>query len=957
MTALLLDDEPCPSEGGCALTVLRSLGGKRLTKLHARGEGGIETIPYDRAGWFEATEFPLGSKEELLDALELLNDEPSSCVVRGGLLPGVSPGRIRRTLFADDEGRGPFLRDAERRWFCLDVDGLKIPRRVDVEDQLALLGFVSGQLPDELSEAGFILQWSASSFVYGARDLRAHLWFWLDEPLACAPLALRAAEWTIGRPWLDTSTIRSANQIHYTASPVFRDLDDPVKGRRVVPFWSLGSVVLRGVAEDWQAAIEARSRRMARVTPRSVAGSSRWRHAQEALRHLDADCGYEDWRGVMFALHSEWPEEGLELFDAWSSGGSKYKAGVCDYMWRSCRDGRGAQGSISLDSLFWQAQQAGWKPLPDSAIPQGPETRADWTADRDPGEPPAWLDAPEVEAASCEGRGVPEGPPEALDDDFFPELVKGLEQGGEGPPSDKGKGGGGGGSGDQDGRPVHALEGDLFMCAQTLIRCLDDINEGDPVVMRRGLVAVRLLRNRGSVQVCDVTPKILRVELQTRHAFEAYNPKADAYTIKNLPVELCEFVLEGADLALPPLERIVRTPTITASGELLVREGYVGELAAWVDFGGFDPGLVNLAPDEDDLDEALRFINRELLADFPFADEASRTHAICLALLPLVRLAIDGCTPLHMVTAPLPRSGKGKLINTICRATVGHDADLLPPADGNEEWRKKITAKLKAAPSVINIDNLDPKSEVDSGALASMLTSPIWTDRELGSSREVSVPNEAIWCATGNNPSMSRELADRCVSIHLDPKVPDPSERAGFRHDPIEAWALLARGEAVRALLTVVMFWVRAGMPRSAARLGGFEAWAATMGGICEAVGLPDFLGNRRWLRRRADRGTEEWGEFLSGWWAAHANAPVSTTMLLALCDGGGFLAELLSKADSESARGLSTKLGMTLAEHADRIFAVETDEGERLLKLVQSGKDRATRRRLYRLTAQEAAP
>ena len=125
------------------------------------------------------------------------------------------------------------------------MDGLKIPRRIDVEDQLDLLGFVSGQLPDELSEAGFILQWSASSFVYGARDLRAHLWFWLDEPLACAPLALRAAEWTIGRPWLDTSTIRSANQIHYTASPVFRDLDDPVKGRRVVPFWSLGSEIGR----------------------------------------------------------------------------------------------------------------------------------------------------------------------------------------------------------------------------------------------------------------------------------------------------------------------------------------------------------------------------------------------------------------------------------------------------------------------------------------------------------------------------------------------------------------------------------------------------------------------------------------------------------------------------------------------------------------------------------------
>ncbi len=838
------------------------------------------------------------------------------------------------------------------------MDGLKIPRRIDVEDQLDLLGFVSGQLPDELSEAGFILQWSASSFVYGARDLRAHLWFWLDEPLACAPLALRAAEWTIGRPWLDTSTIRSANQIHYTASPVFRGVDDPVKGRRVVPFWSLGSVVLRGVAEDWQKAIEARSRRMARVTPRSVAGSSRWRHAQEALRHLDPDCGYEDWRNVMFALHSEWPEEGLALFDAWSSGGIKYQAGICDYMWRSCRDGRGSQGSISLDSLFWQAQQAGWKPLPDTAIPQGRETRADWTADGDPGEPPAWLDAPDVEAASCEDRCVPGEPPEALDDDFFPELVKGLQQGGGGPPSNKGKGGGGGGSGDQDGRPVHVLEGDLFKCAQTVIRCLDDINEGDPVVMRRGLDVVRLLRNRGSVQVCDVNPKILRVEIQTRHAFEAFNPKADAFTAKNLPVELCEFVLEGADLALPPLERIVRTPAITASGELLVREGYVRELAAWVDFGGFDPGQINRSPDGEDLDEALGFINRELLADFPFADDASRTHAICLGLLPFMRLAIDGCTPLHLVTAPLARSGKGKLINVLCRATIGHDADLLPPADNNEEWRKKITAKLKAAPAVINIDNLDPKNDVDSGALASMLTASTWTDRELGASREVSVPNSATWTATGNNPSLSRELADRCLWIYLDPKVPDPSMRANFRHDPIEAWALGARAEAVRSFLTLVLFWVRTGMPRSRVRMGGFEDWAAIMGGLCEAVGLPDFMANRRHLAARVDSETAEWLGFLAVWWATFKNAPVSSTELVSLCRASNLLPGCVGEGRTDLA--MASRVGRALGAHVDRAFTVEDTDDEAqqiILRLVKAARAPGGGRQLYRLDPQTLQP
>jgi hypothetical protein len=87
------------------------------------------------------------------------------------------------------------------------------------------------------------------------------------------------------------------------------------------------------------------------------------------------------------------------------------------------------------------------------------------------------------------------------------------------------------------------------------------------------------------------------------------------------------------------------------------------------------------------------------------------------------------------------------------------------------------------------IDNLEPGRNTDSANLAALLTSTQWTARELGTVRNVSVPNDTIWTATGNNPGLSRELADRALWIHLDPAHHDPSSRTNFQIPYIEDYA------------------------------------------------------------------------------------------------------------------------------------------------------------------------
>ena len=120
------------------------------------------------------------------------------------------------------------------------------------------------------------------------------------------------------------------------------------------------------------------------------------------------------------------------------------------------------------------------------------------------------------------------------------------------------------------------------------------------------------------------------------------------------------------------------------------------------------------------------------------------------------------------------------------------------------------------------IDNLEPGRNTDSASLAALLTSRTWTARELGKNQNIKVPNDTIWTATGNNPALSRELADRSIWIHLDPGHHDPSSRTNFQHPHIEQWAAQSQGRICGALSCLVDHWIKSGA-KWGSTLGGFE--------------------------------------------------------------------------------------------------------------------------------------
>lgn len=331
------------------------------------------------------------------------------------------------------------------------------------------------------------------------------------------------------------------------------------------------------------------------------------------------------------------------------------------------------------------------------------------------------------------------------------------------------------------------------------------------------------------------------------------------------PIDVVRDVLATPNPPLPILTRITDVPVFAPDGSLSMAEGYhpAGHTYRMTRVGLVIPD-VPTAPTPNDV-EAAKSLILEMISEFPFVDEADRAHAVGLLLLPFVRDLIDGPTPNHLIEAPQPGSGKGLLADVLLTPACGKQVASISEARDDDEWRKRITAQLRSARSVLLLDNVT--RPLNSGSLASALTATIWEDRILGKSENLHIPVRCVWVTTANNPTMTTEIARRCIRIRLDAKVDRPWFRDGFRQKKLRIWALTNRGELVAAALTLVQAWVCAGMPASETKpLGSYEQWTAVIGGILQHVGIPRFLSNLLEFYEQADIEGAMWRQLIDAW-------------------------------------------------------------------------------------------
>lgn len=430
-----------------------------------------------------------------------------------------------------------------------------------------------------------------------------------------------------------------------------------------------------------------------------------------------------------------------------------------------------------------------------------------------------------------------------------------------------------------------------------------------------GDTLVRLGDVRGVRQIQEIDAQRLQVFLSER--FEVYGKdSAGDWHAKTLPLQTCNYILAKSpeNWPFPPIERIIRAPVYGTNRTLALSSGYHESVQAWLELDALKLEVPQ-SPTSTDVEEALLIIE-DSLSDFPFQDAASYANTIALLLLPFVRLLINGPTPLHLISAPVQGTGKSMLAELIALIATGQPANVLTEGGDDAEWRKKITATLMRSPTCIVLDNINRK--LDSGALASVLTSRVIEDRMLGTSKTLQIQNDAVWIGTANNPSMTGEIARRVIWIRLNPNTETPWNRDGFRHDPLLPWARENRQVLLRACLTLIQNWIAQGSKPGKTILGSFEEWAKTMSGILEAACVADFMENAKTLYDVVNEEAVEWREFVEKWHDRHKMEPVRAADLYKIALEHGYFEESLGDGTE---RSRTTKMGLILKKNVDRVF------------------------------------
>ena len=412
--------------------------------------------------------------------------------------------------------------------------------------------------------------------------------------------------------------------------------------------------------------------------------------------------------------------------------------------------------------------------------------------------------------------------------------------------------------------------------------------------------------------------------------------KDDMEVMTNLfpSLEICQAFLAQKQ-SLPALKNIINFPCFR--GSELQEPGY-DESTGYFCASRQKPSL------DIPLSECKKLLFDELLIDFPFTSESSKTHAIALMLNALIRpmLPENACTPLFVIDSSSPGTGKGLLAH-VCTGFISEPSMQVLP-EREEELKKSISSLLMSSPTFVIFDNIS--RVIKSQSLASVLTNPIWADRLLGSTKMLRLPNLATWIVTGNNCQLADEITRRSIYIRLDSNVERPWSRTGFKHANLRKYVIDNQPRILSALMSMIKLWIDAGRPKGKISIGSFEAWAETISGILEVCGIRSFMENQDMLYDRLDDERQAWSGFVEEWHQEYGEHDVSVKTLYGLAatdedgNGKGLLDEQLLKFRTEHARRIG--LGRLLREKEGRIF-----EG---LKITSPGE--LNRAKIYALLA-----
>jgi hypothetical protein len=279
---------------------------------------------------------------------------------------------------------------------------------------------------------------------------------------------------------------------------------------------------------------------------------------------------------------------------------------------------------------------------------------------------------------------------------------------------------------------------------------------------------------------------------------------------------------------VPEILGITTVPILRPDGSMQADAGfdrasglyYVPQLALDI------PSLIAESPTIEDARAALDTL-AEVVCDFPFTDPSGKAAWLSTVLTKVGRSAYPGGAPFFVVDAPQAGTGKSLLVDASVKISTGVGAARSPYVLENDEMRKQITSHLYSGDQVVLIDNVPTGGTIKWASFDGLLTGNRWQDRKLGATEELTMPNNTIWFATGNNIDVSGDLPRRTLRIRLNAECEMPTEKTGFRHNPLLSWVTRERGRLLTAAFTVLRAYILAGRPdQRLTPFASFEGWS-----------------------------------------------------------------------------------------------------------------------------------
>ena len=301
-------------------------------------------------------------------------------------------------------------------------------------------------------------------------------------------------------------------------------------------------------------------------------------------------------------------------------------------------------------------------------------------------------------------------------------------------------------------------------------------------------------KTTSAAQLVEVDIHYLRDTLCRNSRWMKLDKRSGAWVDTHPPHDAAMVLLKRfGDWAFPVIAGIITTPTLRPDGTILSEAGYdPATKLLLVDPPPMPPIPEN--PTKNDAIAALNFI-KELLAEFPFVDDVSRSVALSAQISTVCRGAYP-IVPVHVVDAPVAGSGKSYLLSTVSWIATGEAMPVIGTGKNEEELEKRLGAAVIQGQPLVCIDNV--VGELGGQAICQLVEQLRPKVRVLGLSQLVEVEARSVtYYANGNNIIIVGDMYRRVVRCRLDPGMERPELRA-FASNPMEK-ILANRGAYIAA--------------------------------------------------------------------------------------------------------------------------------------------------------------